>query len=93
MWAIKQLSVGIINEKELLSHNRRYYMLITKKSVAKILSVSSSTIYRWSRDGTIPQPIVIGPNKTVWLKTEIEEFIKLKEKKKRFWKTSYKGVQ
>lgn len=61
-------------------------MLITKKSVAKILSVSSSTIYRWSRDGTIPQPIVIGPNKTVWLKTEIEEFIKLKEKKRGFGK-------
>ena len=59
-------------------------MLISKKAVAKILGVSSSTIYRWSINGTFPKPIVIGPNKTMWLKNEIEKFIESKASKRGF---------
>ena len=61
-------------------------MLISKNTVAKILGVSSSTIYCWSMNGTFPKPIVIGPNKTMWLKNEIEKFIKLKASKRGFGK-------
>ena len=50
-------------------------MFINKKTLAKYLNVSPSTIYRWSINGNIPKPISIGPNKTVWLKEEIAKWI------------------
>ena len=56
-------------------------MLISKKAVAKILGVSSSTIYRWSINGTFPKPIVIGPNKTMWLKMKLRNLLSLKLQK------------
>ena len=50
-------------------------MFINKKTLAKLLNVSPSTIYRWSIIGNIPKPIAIGPNKTMWLKEEIDKWI------------------
>ena len=35
---------------------------------------SRSTIYRWSRNGILPQPKKIGPNSIGWLKSDLEVF-------------------
>ena len=50
-------------------------MLITKKAVARKLNISPSTVYRWSKDGRMPEPISIGPNKTLWIEEEVTNWI------------------
>ena len=50
-------------------------MFITKKAVARKLNISPSTVYRWSRNGVLPKPISIGPNKTLWIEEEIMNWI------------------
>jgi len=43
--------------------------------VSKILSVSQSTIWRWTKAGLFPKPKKIGGRVTVWTRDSIEEFI------------------
>ena len=50
-------------------------MFINKKSLARLLNVSPSTIYRWSKNGQIPKPVSLGPNTTVWFRDEIEKWV------------------
>ena len=53
---------------------------IPKKEVARILGVSVSTVIRWSKEGLLPQPFELGPNKTMYVRDEIEAYIeKVKE--------------
>ena len=60
-------------------------MFITKKAVARKLNISPSTVYRWSRNGLLPRPISIGPNKTLWIEEEIISWINdLKNKSRGF---------
>jgi len=62
-------------------------MFINKKSLARLLNVSPSTIYRWSKNGQIPKPVSLGPNTTVWFKDEIEKWlIELKKKHRGYGK-------
>ena len=62
-------------------------MFINKKALARLLNVSPSTVYRWSIIGIIPKPISIGPNKTMWLKEEIDKWIiELKSKSRGYGK-------
>tara|TARA_B100000886_G_C20167392_1_gene384619 strand:+ start:389 stop:601 length:213 start_codon:yes stop_codon:yes gene_type:complete len=58
-------------------------MFINKKSLARLLNVSPSTIYRWSKNGQIPKPVSLGPNTTVWFKDEIEKWLNELKKKHR----------
>ena len=53
---------------------------IPKKEVAHILGISVSTVFRWSNDGVLPQPVRLGPNKTMYVRSEIDAFLeKVKE--------------
>jgi predicted DNA-binding transcriptional regulator AlpA len=47
---------------------------IPKKEVARILGISVSTVFRWSNDGDLPQPVRLGPNKTMYVRSEIDAF-------------------
>jgi len=54
-------------------------MLVEKKfysviEVAHYFGVSKSTIWNWSRDGLIGQPVKIGPKSTRWTKEQILRF-------------------
>ena len=58
---------------------------INKKSLARKLNTSPSTIYRWAKNGYMPKPISIGPNKTLWIEEEIVSWINdLKNKSRGF---------
>ena len=52
---------------------------LTKKELANKLGICPSTVYRWSNKGELPKPFRLGPNRTVWVEAEVDEFI---EKKK-----------
>jgi len=44
-------------------------------ALAKTLSVSESTIWRWTTEGKFPKPIRLGTKTTVWDLDEVENFI------------------
>ena len=44
-------------------------------ALAKTLSVSESTIWRWTTEGKFPKPIRLGTKTTVWDLDEVEDFI------------------
>jgi predicted DNA-binding transcriptional regulator AlpA len=53
---------------------------IPRKEVARILGISASTAFRWSKKGILPQPFKSGLNKTMYARDEIEAYIeKVKE--------------
>ena len=43
-----------------------YSNFISKKEVARILGISSSTVSRWTKDKHLPEPFSLGPNSTKW---------------------------
>lgn len=45
--------------------------LLRAWDVAKLLGVSIPTVWRWTREGKLPQPMKITQRITVWRKTEI----------------------
>tara|TARA_B100001142_G_C14324741_1_gene651800 strand:- start:1343 stop:1663 length:321 start_codon:yes stop_codon:yes gene_type:complete len=58
---------------------------IPKKEVARILGVSVSTVIRWSKTGILPQPFELGPNKTMYVRDEIEDYIAHAKEKRVFY--------
>ena len=58
---------------------------IPKKEVARILGISVSTVFRWSNDGDLPQPVRLGPNKTMYVRDEIEDYIARAKEKRVFY--------
>ena len=57
---------------------------ITKKQVARILGVSSSTVFRWASSGYLPKPFLLGPNRTVWDLDELNKWIDERKKHRGF---------
>lgn len=49
--------------------------LISPKQVMKRLSIPSSTLYRWISNGNFPKPIKIGPRRTAFRHTDIEQWL------------------
>ena len=49
--------------------------IITRKEVARILNVSESTVYRWVCSGHLTPPFELGPNRIVWTRSEILEWL------------------
>lgn len=49
--------------------------IATTKSKAGLLPVSSSTVWRWVREGKFPEPFKLGERVTVWDATVVERFI------------------
>jgi len=50
------------------------------RDLEKLLKVSKATIYFWIKNNKFPKPIKLGHRTSVWLKEDIEKW--LKEKKK-----------
>lgn len=56
-------------------------IFISKKEVARILNISSSSVTRWSKDNPdFPKPFLLGPNKVVWDLREIEHYVEEQKK-------------
>jgi len=53
---------------------------LTKKHVAQILGVHPSTVVRWVKTNGLPSPIRLGPNRTVWKRSEFEHWQRRMEK-------------
>lgn len=49
--------------------------LVPVKIVAKMLSASVATVWRYSKNGDFPAPLKIGPNATRWRVSDIEAWI------------------
>lgn len=59
-------------------------LVIRKKDVARLLDISESTVVRWSKNGRLPPPFSIGPNRTVWLHSEIVSFVEMMQTNRGF---------
>ena len=58
------------------------FNFISKKEVARMLNISSSSVIRWSKPhSNFPEPFPLGPNKVVWDVREIEHYISKKTKR------------
>lgn len=49
--------------------------LLSPKQVINRLSIPSSTLYRWISNGSFPKPIKIGPRRTAFRHTDIEQWL------------------
>ena len=55
--------------------------LLRVSEVAKLLGVSTSTLYKWVKQGQFPRPIMLGPMKPKqrqtkrWVLSEVEEWV------------------
>lgn len=47
---------------------------IRSEALAKKLSVSEATIYRWKKSGVLPAPYHLGPRVVAWKSAEIDQF-------------------
>ena len=48
---------------------------LTDREVGQMLGVSRATVWRWSKDGRLPQPRKIGENSTRWDSRELQAAI------------------
>jgi prophage regulatory protein len=46
------------------------------KELAKYLGISEVTLWRWRRDGYIPEPAKLGPKLIIWESEIIDNWIK-----------------
>ena len=53
--------------------------LLTRRDVQDLLSISSSTIYAWLKDGRLPEPVMIGPNSPRWDAAALDEWLEAKK--------------
>ena len=67
-----------------LNPGKRAYF--TRKEVARVLGVLPSPVYRWAKAKRLPEPIVLGPNRTVWKISEIVEWMESCEESRGFKK-------
>ena len=59
---------------------------ISKKEVARIFNKSPSTITRWSKEiPEFPKPFPLGPNKVMWDRIEIDDYINERKKIRGFY--------
>ena len=61
-----------------------YSNYISKKQVARILGVSTSSVIRWVKTNNLPKPIKFGSNTLKWDITEIEKWIEERKNKRGF---------
>ena len=49
--------------------------LVSTKYVMNALGVSRTTLWRWVSSGSFPKPMNLGPMRTVWQPSDIDDFI------------------
>ena len=50
-------------------------LIIRPKSLASQLGVSKTTLWRWRREGILPQPLKLGPRMIGWEKSTIDNWL------------------
>ena len=59
---------------------------ISKKEVARMLNCSPSSVTRWSKEiPEFPKPFLLGPNKVMWDRREVEDYINERKKIRGFF--------
>ena len=53
----------------------RRNMLLTRRQVEALCRLSTSSIYRFMRDGLFPEPIRVGRRAVRWYASEIDEWL------------------
>jgi prophage regulatory protein len=51
-------------------------VLLSKAQVLKKVPVTGPTLWAWVRAGKFPKPRDISPNKTVWVESEVDAWIR-----------------
>jgi len=51
-------------------------VFLSKTQVLKKIPVTGPTLWAWVRQGRFPRPRAISDNKTVWLQSEIDEWMR-----------------
>jgi prophage regulatory protein len=49
---------------------------LSVRQVMEIVGASSTTLWRWQRDGKFPRRRTLGPSKVAWLESEVMEWIR-----------------
>jgi prophage regulatory protein len=51
-------------------------VFLSKSEVLKRIPVTGPTLWAWVRAGKFPKPRDISPNKTVWLQSDVDDWIR-----------------
>jgi prophage regulatory protein len=51
-------------------------VFLSKQQVLKRIPITAPTLWSWVRAGKFPRPRAISPNKTVWLASEIDAWMR-----------------
>ena len=51
-------------------------VFLSKKQVLAKVPITGPTLWSWVRAGKFPRPRAISPNKTVWLRDEIDQWMR-----------------
>lgn len=54
--------------------------LLSPREVQERLSIPQSTLYRWIAQGDFPKPIKIGPRRTAFKLSDIQEWLEKQER-------------
>ena len=53
-------------------------VFLSKAQVLRKIPITAPTLWAWVRAGKFPRPRAISPNKTVWIASEIDEWMRLR---------------
>jgi len=51
-------------------------VFLSKQQVLRKIPITGPTLWSWVRAGKFPRPRAISPNKSVWLASEIDEWMR-----------------
>ena len=51
-------------------------VFLTKAEVLRKVPITAPTLWAWVRQGKFPRPRAISPNKTVWLASEVDAWMR-----------------
>jgi prophage regulatory protein len=51
-------------------------VFLSKAQVLRKIPITAPTLWAWVRVGKFPRPRAISPNKTVWLASEVDEWMR-----------------
>jgi len=69
----------VINDAEL---EQPSLVFLSKAQVLKKIPITAPTLWSWCREGKFPRPRAISPNKTVWLASEVDEWMRARPHRK-----------
>ena len=58
-----------------MSKNYDNLQLISQKKVCELLTITSTTLWRWEQKGNFPKKVVLGHTRVAYRLTDIEKWI------------------